>query len=61
METVTPVAALKQFVAEHNTQAEAAEALGIKQAYLSDMLSLRRNISDNILAKLGLKKVFVRK
>lgn len=53
------MAALKQFVSTHATQLEAAAALGISPAYLSDLLNKRRDLSAKILAKLGLKTVVV--
>lgn len=42
---------------KHPTQAAAADALEISDAYLSDMLNERRGISDNTLEKLGLVKI----
>jgi plasmid maintenance system antidote protein VapI len=50
---------LQAFVAKFPTQKAAAEALGIKPAYLSDLVNMRRDLSDNILAKLRLKRVIV--
>lgn len=44
---------LRRFVARHRDQRAAAEALHISQAYLSDMLHARRNITDGVLEKLG--------
>lgn len=50
---------LQTFVAKYPTQKAAAEALGIKPVYLSDVLRERRAVSPNILAKLGLKRTVV--
>ncbi len=41
------------------TQREAAAHLKITPAYLSDLLNNRRDISDSILAKLGLRRATV--
>jgi hypothetical protein len=46
-------AALRDFVSSHPTQQEAAGALGIKPAYLSDILGKRRGVSDNVARRLG--------
>jgi hypothetical protein len=46
-------AALRDFVSSHSTQQEAAAALSIKPAYLSDILGKRRGISDNVARRLG--------
>ncbi len=52
---------LHKFVAKHGTQKAAAAALGITPAYLSDLVNMRRDLSDTILAKLGLRKAVVQK
>lgn len=49
------------FVRSFPQQKDAAEALGIGQAYLSDMLRGRRYISDDVLRQLGLRKTVVRR
>ena len=49
---------LEAYVAECVTQAEAARALGISDAYMSDLILGQRKISAAIAAKLGfIKKV----
>lgn len=45
--------ALRDFVSSHPTQQAAAAALAIKPAYLSDILSRRRGVSDNVARRLG--------
>lgn len=52
---------LQKFVARYPNQREAAEALGISQPYLSDLMNSRRDLSDQMLLKLGLKRVVVQK
>jgi transcriptional regulator with XRE-family HTH domain len=47
-------------VRQVGSQKAAAEALGISQAYLSDLLNSRRNPSPAILDKLGLRETVVR-
>ncbi len=57
---VDPIEALRAFVATHQTQRQAAAALGISQAYLSDILNERRDVSETVLEKLGLKRIVVK-
>lgn len=52
---------LHKFVEKYPTQKDAAKALGIKPAYLSDLVNMRRDLSGTILAKLGLKRTVVQK
>lgn len=52
---------LHRFVEKYPTQKEAAKALGIKPAYLSDLVNMRRDLSDTILIKLGLRRMVVQK
>lgn len=56
-----PNDALNAFVTRHGTQRKAADALGITQGYLSDLLHNKRDITDTVLAKLGLRKAVVKK
>jgi hypothetical protein len=56
---VDALAALRRFVARYETQRQAAEALGFTQAYLSDLLKEQRPFSDNVLAKLGLRRTII--
>jgi hypothetical protein len=60
MKPVEPFEALERFIAEHGSRAEACKALGIKPAYLSDLLNGRRGFSENILNALGLKRIVVK-
>ena len=55
-----PVAELRAFVARFTSQADAAKALGVSAVYVSDLLNRRRDVSNNILAKLGLRWVVVK-
>jgi transcriptional regulator with XRE-family HTH domain len=59
MKEIDPLERLKRFVGEHETQRAAADALGISRPYLSDILNGRREFSDPILDKLGLRRVVV--
>ena len=52
---------LLKFVGHFDTQKDAAKALGVTPAYLSDLVNVRRDLSENILKKLGLKRAVVRK
>lgn len=54
---IDPLKELQAFVAKHPTKTAAADALGITLPYLLDMLSEQRNISDNMLEKLGLERI----
>lgn len=47
---------LRQFVAQHPTQAAAAKALGISSPYLHDLLQGRRLFSVKMLDRLGLER-----
>jgi hypothetical protein len=51
---------LQKKVKKAGSQKELASALGISSQYLNDLLQGRRNASDNILDKLGLKRVVVK-
>jgi len=55
-----PADALYAFVKRYPRQLDAARALEISPAYLSDLVNGRRDITDGILAKLGLKRVVVK-
>jgi plasmid maintenance system antidote protein VapI len=59
MKEIDPRKALDAFVAKHKTQAAAAEVLGVSRPYLSDIINGRRDFSDQILEKLGLRRVVV--
>lgn len=52
---------LHKFVEKYKTQKDAAAALEITPAYLNDLINSRRDLSDNMLVKLGLKRVVVPK
>jgi hypothetical protein len=59
MKEIDPLERLRRFVGEHETQRAAADALGISGPYLSDLLNGRREFSEPILQKLGLRRVVV--
>lgn len=61
MKRSDPLQTFRAFVAEHGSQKAAAKALGISQVYVSDLLAQRRDFSDQMLEKLGLKRVVVSK
>ena len=56
---VDPVERLRELVGRHDTQREAAAALAISGAYLSDLLNGRREFSPAILERLGLRRIVV--
>ena len=51
---------LERLVDELGSQAAAAQALGIGPSYFCDLLRGRRNVSDAILRKIGLRRIVVR-
>jgi plasmid maintenance system antidote protein VapI len=52
---------LHRFVEQHGTQKAAAKALKITPAYLSDLINMRRDLSKQMLEKLGLRRTVVQK
>ncbi len=52
---------LRTFVAEYPTHRDAAAALGLSPAYLSQILNGHTPFSDRVLDKLSLRKVVVSK
>jgi plasmid maintenance system antidote protein VapI len=60
MKETNPLDVLRRFVTTHPHQRAAAEALGISQAYLSDLLNERRDLNPKMLAKLGLRQVIIK-
>lgn len=59
MKEIDPLKTLRAFVEKHKTQAAAAEALGVSRPYLSDIINGRRDFSDPVLERLGLRRVVV--
>ncbi len=55
-----PQLQMERLVSELGSQAAAAAALGIGPSYFSDLLRGRRNVSDSMLRKLGLRRIVVR-
>lgn len=60
MKTADPREVLKRFVEVHPNRKLAASALGIKEAYLSQLLTGRAPFSDRMLQELGLKQIVVK-
>lgn len=60
LKEVDALTELRRFVEKHGSQKAAAEALGIGQVYMSDLMNQRRDVSVAILEKLGLREVVVR-
>jgi len=56
---VNPADVLRAFVNRFPTQRKAAKALNISEPYLSDMLKGNRQVSENILNHLGLRRAVV--
>lgn len=59
MKTVDPLERLRALVAQHGTHQATAAALGVSQAYLSDILKGARTVSPRMLALLGLQRIVV--
>lgn len=59
-QTTNPHDVLEAFVSKHPTQRDAADALEISQAYINDLLHNRRDFSDAMLRKLGLRRIIVK-
>ena len=57
---IDPYEVLDAFAAQYKSQQAAADALGISQPYLNDLLQRRRTFSDNMLAKLNLTTIVVK-
>jgi DNA-binding transcriptional regulator YdaS (Cro superfamily) len=53
------VAKLRALIAEQGSQQAAAKRLGVSGAYVNDLLHGRREFSDRMLKKLGLRRVVV--
>lgn len=60
MKEVDPLEALRAFVAKHPTQGSAAKALGVSEAFVSNMLRGMTPISQIVLSQLGLRRAVVR-
>lgn len=60
MKIVNPTDELLKVIKKHGSQTAAAKALGISDAYLSDMANGRRDLSDAMLEKLGMKRVVIK-
>lgn len=60
MKQVDPLAALKQFVNVHPNQRTAASALGISQAFLSDILAGNRAVPPRIFEIIGIRQIVVK-
>lgn len=59
MKERNPHDVLAALVRQHGTQHAVAEVLGLSDVYVSDLLKGRRTFSDEVLAKLGLRRVVV--
>jgi DNA-binding transcriptional regulator YdaS (Cro superfamily) len=59
LKEIDPRTRLQAVVGRYPTQQDAAAELGISPSYLSDMLAGKRNISDRILAWIGLRATVV--
>ncbi len=56
---VDPITRLRAFADGYPTQRAAAKALGISAPYLTQLLNGDRELSDEILKRLGLRRVIV--
>lgn len=57
MRSVTPIKLLRQFVRQYRSQREAAEALGVSQNYLSQVLTGTRAMPQLFLDRLEIRRV----
>ena len=55
-----PQRQMERLVSQLGSQVAAAAALGIGPSYFCDLLRGRRNVSDAVLRKLGLRRIVVR-
>lgn len=58
--TEDPLAVLREMARKAGTQQKLADKLGYTPAYLSDVMNGRRNVTDDMLAKIGLRRVVVK-
>lgn len=54
---ITPMLKLKQMRAELGTKRAVAEALGVHESYIHDLLAGKRDISERMALKLGFEKI----
>ena len=59
MKPINPTAALNDFAERFVTNVDAAKELGITPQYLSDLRHGRRDVTNTILKKLGLRRIVV--
>lgn len=57
---VDALVALKKYRERFETAGDAASSLSVSKQYLSDMLNGRRDPSERILSKLGLRRAVVK-
>ena len=61
MVEVNGYSVLEKYVGKFPTRKAAAKALGVSQAYLTDLIHQRRGLSGRMLEKLGLRRTVVQK
>jgi len=59
-QTEDPLAILRDMAKKAGSQQKLADKLGCKPAYLSDVINQRRNVTDKMLSKIGLRRIVVR-
>ncbi len=59
MREIEPLERLRRFVETVETQTAAADELGISRQYLTQLLGSKRDFSDSVLAKIGLRRAVV--
>jgi plasmid maintenance system antidote protein VapI len=59
-QTEDPLAVLRSMAHKAGSQKELARKLGYTSGYLSDVLNHRRNVTDEMLIKIGLRRIIVR-
>ena len=56
---IDPLVVLKKIVSQHGSQAAAAAALGVSPQFLGDLLHGRRDCSQKVLERMGLRRTVV--
>lgn len=57
---IDPVAVLRSMTEELGGQVNVAKQLGISQVYVSDLLNRRRDFSDQMLDRIGLRRTVIK-
>ena len=58
LKTQSPLDTLERVVSKYRNREEAAKAIGISESYLNDLIHERRDFSDQMLERIGLKREY---